>query len=64
MITGVYPDYGVRCDRCPAVAPEAATTPGRARGAAQRMGWAVTPNPEPGQREPLDLCPNDQPKET
>jgi hypothetical protein len=50
--------YTVICTGCGAQGPSSSTSPGRARDEAKRDGWTLTPNPEPGQREPVDLCSN------
>ena len=47
--------YAVICTGCGLQGPSA-ETPGNARAEAKCDGWTLTPNPEPGQREPIDLC--------
>ena len=48
--------FTVICTGCGAQGPTSSISPGRARAEAKRDDWTLTPNPEPGQREPIDLC--------
>lgn len=58
--------YTVICTGCGLKGPASDVSPGLARVAAKRDGWTLTANPEPGQREPVDLCSGcaNTPKET
>lgn len=47
--------FTVICTGCGLKGPSS-ETPGHARAAAKRDRWTLTANPEPGQREPIDLC--------
>lgn len=57
--------YTVICTGCGLRGPSG-ETPGVARAEAKRDDWTLTPNPEPGQREPIDRCGpcSNTPKET
>jgi hypothetical protein len=58
--------HAVICTGCGLKGPASDVSPGLARAAAKREDWTLTANPEPGQREPVDLCGpcSNAPKET